>query len=328
MLYKSIGIIFFRIKIVYKNPNGRNNNLGLLYFKEQAFVLEMELLQKKKNKRKRLHNKVFWLHTSVKAKHNNMFKKIIFIFGFVAGLSTTLTAQTEWKNWNAINVEASFLKKAELQLGHMRSYNISNHFKNEFNQTVFQLGYRHNRKWFFSARAQFIKPVSATETRTRIFIRAAHTTRLLNKKINWSNSLGLENNSSNENRFRQRVIIGSRLSLRNRITFLNLSPSVAYNLFYNIGGNAISYYDVNNKLIERNNPNGFHRGRLTVSVNSKISKYLRLNVFFMAQREFNLLASQTRKMNVYDPVRAKIIRPFDNYNVVGGTLSLSLNDLF
>jgi hypothetical protein len=258
-----------------------------------------------------------------------MFKTIIFTFGIITLVSTTSTAQTEWKNWNAINVEATFLKKAELQLGHMRSYNISNQFKNEFNQTAVQFGYMYNRKWFFSSGIQFIKPVAATETRTRIFIRAAHTTRLLNKKINWANSLRVENNSSNENRFRQRVIIGSRLSLRNRISFLNLTPSVSYNLFYNIGGNAISYYDLDNKLIKRNNPNGFHRGRLTVNINSKVNKYLRLNVFVMSQREFNLLSSQTRKINVYDPVRAKIIRPFDNYNVIGATLSLSLsNDLF
>lgn len=271
---------------------------------------------------------MFWLHTSIKAKHNRMYTKIIATLSFFTLFVTTLTAQQEWKNWNAIRIEAPITKKFDVEIGHTRSYNISNQYKNDFNQTAFQFQYRQNRKWSFSTGAQFLKPVGSTGTRTRVFVRAAYTTRIIDKQLNWTNSLRVDHNSVNETRFRQRIILGTRLSLRNRLSFLNLSPSVSYNLFYNIGGNSIPYYDAENKLIERSTPDGFHRGRFVVNLNSKINDYLQLSVYLMAQREFNLLSSPTNKMNVFDPVRNRVIRPFDNYNVVGLTLGFSLNDLF
>ena len=257
-----------------------------------------------------------------------MFRKMISIVCLLTGVSTTLTAQQEWKNWNAVRVEVPITKKLDVEIGHIRSYNISNQYKNDFNQTAFQFQYRQNRKWSFSTGVQFLNPTRSNGTRTRVFLRAAHTTRIIQKQLNWTNSLRVDHNSVNETRFRQRIILGTRLSLRKRVSFLNLSPSVSYNLFYNIGGNSIPYYDADNKLIERSTPDGFHRGRFVANLNSKINDYLQVSVYLMAQREFNFLSSPTNKMNVFDPVRNRIIRPFDNYNVVGFTLGLSLNDLF
>ncbi|MBY0477415.1 MAG: DUF2490 domain-containing protein [Chitinophagaceae bacterium] len=261
-------------------------------------------------------------------KTQRTFKRSLLIVCLLTVLSIQLTAQQEWKNWNSIRIEAAVNKKTELEIGHLRSYGINNQFKNEFNQTAIQLQYKHNRKWSFSTGLQLIKPTGAAKTRTRIFGRAAYTLRVINRKLNWTNSLRVEHNSLAEKRFRQRIILGTRLSLRKRIEFLNLLPSVSYNLFYNLGGNAISYYDEENKLIDRSAPDGFHRGRFTANLNTKINDYLRLNLFFMSQREFNLFVSETNRMNVYNPVRRRIIRPFDNYHVIGASLTVSLSKLY
>lgn len=237
-------------------------------------------------------------------------------------------AQRELKKWNGITVQAPVTDKLDFQIGHMRSYNLSDKYRNEFNQTAFQLRYDYNRQWDFSAGVQFIKPVSATESRKRIFIRAAHTTRVFDRKLNWTNSVRFEQNSKNERRFRQRIIVSTRLAPRKRLEFLNLTPSAMYTMFYNIGGSPIRYYDAENILIDTDTPDGFHRGRFTFNLNSKINDYLRLNVYFMTQTEFNFLSSATNKMNVYDPVRKRTLRPFDNFNVIGTTLQISLNELF
>lgn len=242
--------------------------------------------------------------------------------------SLSTTAQREWKNWNAVTVSAPVTKKLDFQVGHTRAYNLSDKYRNEFNQTAFQLRYDFSKRWDFSTGLQIIKPVSAAEARRRFFVRAAYTTRVLDKKLNWTNSLRLEQNSENERRFRQRIIVTSRLALRKRMDFLNLTPSAAYTMFYNIGGSPIPYYDETNALIDRQTPDGFHRGRFTFNLNSKINDYLRVNLYFMTQTEFNFLAGRTSRMNVYNPRTKKITRPFDNFHVIGCSLNVSLNELF
>lgn len=255
-------------------------------------------------------------------------KKALSLFLVSVTISVTANAQTEWKNWNGITVQAPVTEKLDVQIGHTRAYNFSDKYRNEFNQTAFQLSYDHSKRWGFSTGIQFIKPVSVTESRKRFYIRAAYTTRLIDKKLNWTNSVRLEQNSQNERRFRQRIIVSTRLAPRKRFNFLNLSPSVMYTMFYNIGGSPIRYYDAHSVLIDTDTPDGFHRGRLTLNLNSKINDYLRVNLYFMTQTEFNLLSSNTSKMNVYDPVRNRTLRPFDNFNVIGTTINISLNELF
>ncbi len=242
------------------------------------------------------------------------------------GLALTANGQSQWQSWNGINVSAEVAKQLRMQIGHTRAFDMSNGFKPTFTQTLLQASYDHGKEWDFSGGVQFIKPTNTTTgTRTRLFIRAAHTKKF--EEISWTNSLRIETNSQNETRFRQRFILSTRLGLRKRLDFLNLSPSVMYSLFYNMGGNPIRYYDENKTLLARQTPDGFHRGRLTLSVNSKINDMLRVNLFYMRQHEFNLFASDNRKMNVYDPVRNRTLRPFDNFNVLGLSLNVSLDEL-
>lgn len=255
-------------------------------------------------------------------------KKVTLLFFTIVLFANNIYAQREWKNWNGITVQIPVVKKLDFQLGHTRAYNLSDKYRNEFNQTGFQLRYDYSRTWDFSTGFQIIKPAVAAESRQRFFIRAAHTTRVFDKKLNWTNSVRLEQNSSNERRFRQRIMLTTRLATRKRLEFLNLTPSVMYTMVYNIGGSPIRYYDINSTLIDTDTPDGFHRGRFTANLNSKINDYLRLNLYFMAQTEFNFLNSSTNKMNVYDPVRKRTLRPFDNFNVIGATLNISLNELF
>jgi Protein of unknown function (DUF2490) len=241
--------------------------------------------------------------------------------------STILTtAQTEWQNWNGIAVSANLTKKLSARINHTRSYSLSNKYENLFNQTAIQFSYDLPKRFDVQAGVQFIKPVSAKETRTRIYARIAHTLRV-SEKFNWTNSLRVETNSKNENRFRNRIIVTTRLGLRKRLELLNLAPSVSYSLFYNIGGNPISYYDKDAQLIARQTPDGFHRGRFTLNLNSKLNNTLSISLYYMRQQEFNFLTPETRKMNIVNPRTNKTVRPFNNYNTLGVTAQVNLDQI-
>jgi hypothetical protein len=240
--------------------------------------------------------------------------------------NSKIFAQAEWQNWNGITVSAPLTEKLSARLGHTRAYNITNNYENQFNQSSIQVSYDLKKRWDVQSGIQFITPAGSKDTRTRIFIRGAHTVRLA-KKINWTNSLRLETNSKNENRFRQRVMLTTRFGLKRRLEILNLAPSIAYTMVYNIGGNPINYYDKEATLLTTQTPDGFHRSRLTINLNSKISDYLSVSLYLMSQREFNLLTPETKKMNVFDPVRNRIQRPFNNYNTIGVTIQFNLEPL-
>lgn len=250
---------------------------------------------------------------------------ITLFLGFFLFINKQASAQSEWQNRNAVSINASLSEKLQAEYSHMRAYNMTDRFKNTFNQHAFQIGYRLNKRLNFSGGIQLINPVGPRETRTRIYLRAAHSTRL--DQFTWTNSVRVETNSKNETRFRQRIGIATRLGLRKRMDFLNLSPSITYSMFYNIGGNPIRYYDEEASLLARQTPDGFHRGRLTLAFNSKLNDYVAVTLYYMRQQEFNFLTPSTRKMNVYDPVRNRTLRPFNNFNVLGLSLNISLDEL-
>ena len=144
--------------------------------------------------------------------------------------------------------------------------------------------------------------------------------------LNWSNAVQAEIHSKSETRYHYRFIYTTRISPKKRLDFLNLSPSVSYSLFYNIGGSPIQYYDNQTKeKTVRQTPDGFHRGRLQFNLNSKVTKHFSVAVYYMMQREFNLFVSDYHRMNITKPTTGRIVRAFDNFNVLGLTLQYDID---
>ncbi|MBL7726301.1 MAG: DUF2490 domain-containing protein [Dinghuibacter sp.] len=250
--------------------------------------------------------------------------------GLVIGALFTIPfgakAQTEWQSRNMLGVQASVTDKIQLGLSHMRVFNLSDSFSAAFSFTNIQATYELNKKTDISAGVQLLNNAGSSATRTRFFIRGAYTTRVL-RKLNWTNALRFELHSKNETRFRQRAGFSTRLALRKRVTPLKLIPSVTYAVFYNMGGSPIRYYDKDAQLLARQTPDGLHRSRFTFDLNAKVNTYLRVSLYYMKQSEFNFLASETRKMNVYDPVRNRTLRPFNNFNAIGLTAQVNLDPI-
>jgi Protein of unknown function (DUF2490) len=255
------------------------------------------------------------------------FLKQVYLLAALIMAFTSLQAQSDWLSWNTITVSSDLAKKWKASIGHSRVYKINNQFNNSFNQSQYNITYQLSKKWSLQTGAQLTNSPDAPEFKKRIFLRVALNNKLF-KVLSLTNSIRAEYNTLEETRFRERVILATRLALRKRLHFLNIQPSVSYSLYYNIGGNRIKYFDKSATLLAQHSPDGFHRGRLTFTLQSKINKLIFLSMYYMKQEEFNLLSSWNRKMNVPDPTRNRTLRPFNNFNAAGLTLEINLSPLF
>ena len=249
-------------------------------------------------------------------------KKIFFSSLFLASIFS-VDAQNDLKSWNSAQLNLSFTKKLDLRLSHLRGYNISNGFSSDFSQSSIHMDYDFNKRFSMSTGA-ILGSISAADGANRFVLRGTYKIPVADL-LSWSNSIQSEIHSSNETRYRYRLIYITRLATKKRLEFLRLSPSVSYSLYYNIGGNLIQYYDKNENPVIQQSPDGFHRGRLSLNLNSKITDNLSFSLYYMMQREFNLFTSDYRKMNIHNPTTRKIVRPFQDYNVIGATISFNFD---
>lgn len=253
---------------------------------------------------------------------NYQFRILSLVGSLILG-ATAGYAQNDLEYWNTNQLQLSLSERLDIQAGHTIAYNLSKHFRNEFNQSTIRVRYDVTKR--FSATAGFILgSFSLTEGSNRLLVRGTYKSRIADA-LTWSNALQAEVHSAKEYRYKYRLIYITRLAPRRRFDFLHLYPSVSYSLFYNIGGKPIQYYDAGGKPLQKNTPDGFHRGRLSFNLNSKINRYISFTLYYMMQREFNFLSGEHNKMNIPHPVKNSTIRPFNNYNVIGSTLAISFD---
>ncbi len=251
--------------------------------------------------------------------------KTRFIAAIFLFAAATTYSQTDLKNWNTAQLNLSLTKKLDLRLSHLRAFDITNGYKSDFNQSSVHLSYDLTKKIDVSAGYTFGGSNSLTDGGSRISAKLGYKIKLADV-LSWSNSVQGEIHSLSETRYHYRIIYSTRLSPRKRLEFLNLSPSLSYSLFYNIGGSPIQYYDSKTGApTVKQTPDGFHRGRFIINLNSKITKHFSVGIYYMMQREFNLFTSEFRKMNITKPITGKIVRAFDNYNVLGLSLQYDIN---
>jgi Protein of unknown function (DUF2490) len=234
-----------------------------------------------------------------------------------------LQAQKDVKAWGAASFQLPAGKKSTLSIEHLRSYNTSKKWENEFNQVQGRLGIDLGHEIDLYVGDLITLTPGSNEIKNRVFVRGTHKIKL-GKTLRWQNGLQAEMHSKNESRYQYRFIVSSRFNLKKRFSALNLAPSVTGFVFYNIGGKELQYYDNNKQPVVKQAPDGFHRARLLFNLNSKINDRFNISLYYMVQREFNILNDANHNINYFNPVTGKIVRPFDNYNVAGLTLGFNL----
>lgn len=248
---------------------------------------------------------------------------ILFLYFSLLFSSKKLFAQSFWSGWGTINFSAPLTNKLDIRLGHLRAYEF-NGGKNAFNQTQLRFEYDilKNTKFYVGGLINEI-PSSTKGLRKRAFARITYKAKFFDA-VNWTNGLNGEINSKEENRFKYRLMLYSSLGLKHRLTPLKLSPSITYNLFYNIGGDSLQHYTKTGIKSVKQTADGFHRGRLYLNLNSKINDRFSITAYVMFQREFNLFTDDNHAINIVNPLTGKISRSFDNMNTAGLTLDISL----
>lgn len=242
-----------------------------------------------------------------------------FVF-ILVGLNSSF-AQSDWKNWDGLGLNLGFTKKTEMELNHLRAYDMNQSFRNTFNQWGINLDHDIAKKLSVKAGYKLTSFPSGSVAANRFLARATYKIRLA-KVINWSNGLqGEVNTASGKGNF-YRVIYITRFAPRKRLNFLRLSPSVSYWLYYNIGGNSIQYFDEGGSQLAKETPDGIHRGRFILNLNSRINNRFSLSLYYLNQHEFNLVG---RDINIIDPDTGKIEKPFNNFQVAGLSLAFSLD---
>lgn len=244
---------------------------------------------------------------------------LLFFFLLYTSSGNLLMSQTQWRAWISGSVEASISPKLDLRATYLRSHNMSGDWANGFNQKSLTASYDLSKRWSALAGVLQTSFPSGSSSVNRTFLRIGYRLPLAGI-LTFSNNIQGEWHSAEETRFRNRIILISRIGNRKRIPFLRLNLSASYWLYYNLGGNPIKYYDASGAVLTRQSPEGFHRGRFYLNASSKLSKHWSLSLYYMNQTEFNLLSHDYRKINVVNPATGKTTRAFDNYQVAGLTL--------
>ncbi|RTL60862.1 MAG: DUF2490 domain-containing protein [Sphingobacteriales bacterium] len=237
------------------------------------------------------------------------------------GLGSQVIAQKgNLQNWNSIGAKIGLSKKTSLYVGELASFTPSAGYNLNFAQTQLELSHDISKR-FSLAGGDMLNyiPSSSRSLRNRVFIKASINERF-SRLFKAEHALQVEFHDKNENHYSKRFILINKLSLRKRFSPLQLQPSVSYWLYYNMGGRPIQYYDKTGSPTISQTPDGFHRGRLFVSLNSKLNNTIRVGIYYLIQNEFNLFTQEQRNMNIINQSTGKIERPFKNYNAIGLSL--------
>lgn len=234
-----------------------------------------------------------------------------------------LHAQERTKVWNTFSLGMPLTDNLDARVAYLHSTDITDEGRNNFNWYQIRLAYRINSTWSTRVGTAWLSIPSSNRTTNRIFVNAIYRKKL-NRRLVLRSGIQFETHSEEEYRFDHRVILSSRLGLRKRLKFLRVAPSLSYGLFYNIGGANIRYFNNEGEEIARKPANGFHRGRILANFNFKISDPIRLSLYYMNQHEFNLGFSPTNQINVLNPNTGRIQRPFNNFHVIGLSVSYQL----
>jgi hypothetical protein len=252
----------------------------------------------------------------------------ILIFSFLLlGTRQESFGQYETRLWNSFSVGAPLTDNLSIKASYLKSLDLSGpEVQTSFNWYSFRLGYQINKDWAVDFGTAWMNLPNSNRTTNRVFVEGNHRIKL-DKTFSLRNSLQFERHNDQEERFDYRFIFSSRIGLRKRLDFLKVAPSLSYSLFYNIGGAPIRYFNEQGEEFARDAANGLHRGRIMANFNFKLSDPLRLSVYYLNQHEFNLVLSETNKINVLNPNNGRIQRPFNNQHIIGVSLSYQFKGL-
>lgn len=224
----------------------------------------------------------------------------------------------------SFNLDYKINTQINLQAGELFSFDSRSYHLN-FVQSKLGATYRFNKRISMDF---FYKPLLFKNTSGDIWYHRLSTSfhyrsRLFSFPI--KNSITADWFFPQLKKYRYRFIYSIKLSLKNNFLPLRATPYLKSQLYYYLDGKPLNYWDDNReKLLARNAPNDFHRLRLGTGVRFRPSKHLYVSLYYIWQIEFNTTFTTNRQINILNKSQTAIKYPFNDYQVIGLSLSYYL----
>ncbi len=122
-----------------------------------------------------------------------------------------------------------------------------------------------------------------------------------------------------QKKYRWRIL--PQIRIRPKSDFIGISPFISCRLYYFYGGEALKMYNHKGEVMKECPPYGFHRVRLNTGFVYKINKSLFFKSQLSRQQEFNTMFAYKHRINILNPETGKIKRAFNNYWLIGCSLT-------
>jgi len=239
----------------------------------------------------------------------------------------------DFKHWYIFNLNTRLSKANTLTVGHLSSFDKdAGNYQHGFTQHKLVFSHRLNKKWTASAgyaHSVIKRSNNSKLTYHRVQMAITHRQRFGNFRMD--NTLQLEKYIPTLQKFGARAVVTNKWRYVNKKLPLRASPYIKQQLFYYQGGSPITYWLPGDEFEEggpdfiENAPNGWHRYRFTAGLRVRLAKNLYSSVFYTLQREFNTGLAPYRELNVSNKSGTRIKRAFNNYALLGVSLSYTLD---
>lgn len=267
-------------------------------------------------------------------KQRKTFRLLIFGAAFLVTLQQ-IQAQDQppgFKNWASLAVKVRTSDKLTISYSHLTGMSTNVGLNNQsyalyfiqgnlgFNlrtgkKTDIQLGYKAN--------ILGLSAVSTTNLYNRFYVQGTGRANIFNMLS--KHTFTMEWHFPQLRKYRYRAIYTFRYFIDNDFLPWKMKPYIKAQLYYYLDGKSISYYDDTGKKLASRSPNDLHRYRFGAGLYMKPLKQLRMSVYYLWQQEFNTFLTRNRDLNVPSKSGKSIKAPFNNYSVLGISLTWKIN---
>lgn len=247
---------------------------------------------------------------------------LIILIGF------TFTSQAQdlapgFKLWGSVGLDWEITNKVSLKYAQIQGFN-ANPAKIQFVQPELEVIFKKSKLLTIGLgyKATFLKNSVAFNLNSRVYNELVFRHNLFKMPLKHTVTSEFFFPSLPKHRFR--FIYSLNYYFKNNFLPLKITPYLKGEIYYYLGGSAISYYDQNSNLIVKQAPNDFHRFRFGGGITSKPLPFMRATLYYLYQQEFNTTLTKNRGLNVLSKDQTYYKQPFNNYHVIGLELEFDI----
>ncbi len=259
---------------------------------------------------------------------NRIFLIAMIVLGGLCLLPSDLAAQDlplGFKNYYNIGLDMRLSKRWTARVKQLYGFDVRPDYQLRLLLNTVSLEYRTSRatRLEVAYRPMYFRGNTRYLWYHRISARASHSWRFDNR-MRWKNSLTAEWFFPQQPKYKYRFIWTSRIYLPSVLPWRG-RPYLQGQLYYYLDGKPLKYYDENGEWLVTQSPNDFHRYRLSIGARFRPNRVLRLSVYYTLQQEFNTNLTQNRDINVPNRTGTDIRYDFNNYTILGASLTIRMD---